>query len=728
MKQKRFCLNCFLFLAIVLFAPSFLIADCWIQTNWSGGEGFSQWQNPAGYYEGNGVNGFRKSGFLTLFAPDFKHFYSIGKLPESFGVYAFYSNEPGHYYAGSGNTEAGSGRLFVSTDFGNSWDTTTIISNAVYKAQSIFLPSFGEIFVGTDPERIYRSNQMGDSTWNLCYSVNNSEGTYISSLLETEDHYLYAAGVGGVNNQGKIYISTDYGEDWFLFPKQPEVSNISPMGIYKLIYTLNGNFYAAGYFTNYGARIFRLLAGGQDWEVCANLPDTSCKPFAMDIGYDTLGNYGAIYVGTGNAEGKVFLSLDGGDSWNTCVALQGAWSVNSIKVDLDGTVYAACWVYGEKKGFGVKVFRSTNMGASWDSTSAIGGALTNTPTSFTQTPNGFLLLGTENEGEIFKSAFVDSGYLVSSVYDVGTENGSSKFGNIFWEEILNGQYLHIKVRTGNDSTMAGALPWDVCPDAMNGQDISSLVSVNDGAQYIQYRVELSTDSIDYSPELKEIDINYSIDTIPPSIDTAYATDGSNVVPGVDTDDSVIVIFSDSTNMPQIEPDNINLILKLSNGHSWLDNNQSVFTEWVTPCELKVSWPGLNGEPTVAVRDTIYPDTLTITDRWGNACFKPVVLTGSFGPSPIGETVSSKNEKGCFRVYPTVSKDVIFVRMNIESNIPLELEFFDVTGREIDQIFFNNLTGDTYSIKYPVKNLPSGIYYIKLRRGTKALIKKFILIK
>ncbi len=712
---------------VLFLFSSFAFADSWVQTDWSGEDGWYLWGDPTGYFDGSGVNGWRNPGFLSLFAPDFENFYSIGQLNGALGVYSLYADNLGRLFAGTGNVSTGSGRLFISTDFGNTWSYSFVDSNSVKKISAILLPSFdNEIFVGTEPSsKIYRSVNLGDSGWTYQGAVS---GTYVSKILETQNQYLYSSSVHTSNNNAKIFSSTNYGLSWLLFDRQPLINSVTPAGISQfLIY--NDKFFISTFYYNSGKDIAKIFRYDGNWELCIDLPDTICKPLAMGFGYDTLGNYGVLYVGVGEDTGKVFRSTDEGNTWDVCGFLEDAWSVNGLEVDRDGTVYAAVYV-SKGVNFAVKVFRSTNMGDTWDTTSVLGATFTNKPTSFLQTEKGFLLVGTENEGEIFKSAYVDSGYLVSSVYDVGTGNGSSEFGLMTWQENLNGQNLDINVRTDSDSSMTNALPWNLCPFATNGYDISDLISVNDGDRYIQYRTELKSNSIDYSPELKEIEITYTLDTFPPCPDTAYATDGSNHQPGIDGDDSVTIVFDDSTNMPSIEPSTINTVLRLSGGHSWLDEDGFVTTQWLTPLKLKIYWGySINGQPTVAVGDTIYPDTFTIMDRWGNPCYKPIVLTGSFDPPGVSDEglTSESNEK--VLVYPSISRNQLDIILMIQKGSDVKINIFDISGRLVHHVVEKRFSKGIHTIKWQNnKRIQSGIFFIKIDINNSPHIYKITIIK
>ena len=295
---------------VLFLFSSFAFADSWVQTDWSGEDGWYLWGDPTGYFDGSGVNGWRNPGFLSLFAPDFENFYSIGQLNGALGVYSLYADNLGRLFAGTGNVSTGSGRLFISTDFGNTWSYSFVDSNSVKKISAILLPSFdNEIFVGTEPSsKIYRSVNLGDSGWTYQGAVS---GTYVSKILETQNQYLYSSSVHTSNNNAKIFSSTNYGLSWLLFDRQPLINSVTPAGISQfLIY--NDKFFISTFYYNSGKDIAKIFRYDGNWELCIDLPDTICKPLAMGFGYDTLGNYGVLYVGVGEDTGKVFRSTDEG--------------------------------------------------------------------------------------------------------------------------------------------------------------------------------------------------------------------------------------------------------------------------------------------------------------------------------------------------------------------------------------------------------------------------------
>jgi hypothetical protein len=734
MDEKKYLFHfCGLLILITILSISSIArGDCWSQSDWSGGDGWSLWIDTTGYFEGNGIHGWRVPGILTLYAPDYDHFYSLGFLEGAEGVYSIESDGFRNYYAGTGNTDAGSGRMCVSKDFGLSWNCRVVDSISVkpYKITTIIIPSLWDsVLIGTEPSRILKAASLEDSIWKLTGYLS---GTYVSEIFEAPSGFLYSSTVHTSNKFGQIWEGFQ-GGSWSPLDsiRQPLYQGIIPAGIFQFKVGEKDTAFTSAYYSISGndiAKVFRSHALG-NWVLCADLPDTLCKPFGLDIGYDTLGNYGVVYVGIGDVVGKVFRSVDSGNSWDECGSLGSAWSVDEVIVDGDGTVYATGF---SQDGFDfvVNVYRSANMGISWDSLRLPADSiLTNIPTSFHQTEKGFLLVGTEHTGEVFKAGYTDSGYLISSVYDVGTANGSSEFGMISWQESLNNQSLTVKVRTDNVDSMVNAPSWSLCQPCTNWQDISSKPSVTDGHRYLQYRVGFESDSVDFSPVLEDISIFYTIDTFPPCIDTAYATDGSSLITGIDEDDSVVIIFDDQTNTPGINSGNINSILGLSNSHSWLDGSGYVYTEWVNSLKLRIFWgTTIVGQPTVQVGDTIYPDTVSILDNWGNASKQPAVITGSFNPPGVDVDKSDGGSLEKVLVSPSLAKNMFTVRVHLSHDSHVRISLYDLSGRCVESLLEERVVSGIHDFTFRRENLPSSVYFIRTDINKTSYFNKVAIIK
>jgi hypothetical protein len=114
--------------------------------------------------------------------------------------------------------------------------------------------------------------------------------------------------------------------------------------------------------------------------------------------------------------------------------------------------------------------------------------------------------------------YYSTGYIVSNMTNVtgqgqvGYNTNSSTlicYGNLtYCATLLHDTNIIVKVRTSMCSDMHDAVPWEDCPPVISGQDISDLISVSDGHQYLQWRAELYTFDPRITPELHWVDITY----------------------------------------------------------------------------------------------------------------------------------------------------------------------------------------------------------------------------
>ncbi len=166
-----------------------------------------------------------------------------------------------------------------------------------------------------------------------------------------------------------------------------------------------------------------------------------------------------------------------------------------------------------------------------------------------------------------------------------------------------------------DSVLVSFSPWTAPSFPMNLNLSFSIITS-----------DMNTDNDTISKTL------YIKDLTPPVIDSAVAFDGTNHQLGIDNDDYVILYFSEPTNKPNVDNSNINSVLSLSGGHTWLDGAGNTGTcVWNTDGDqLQINFTTNTSLPTIAIGDTITPDGATITDLNNNPCSSPVILGGSFG--------------------------------------------------------------------------------------------------
>jgi len=143
----------------------------------------------------------------------------------------------------------------------------------------------------------------------------------------------------------------------------------------------------------------------------------------------------------------------------------------------------------------------------------------------------------------------------------------------------------------------------------------------------------------------------NIDSTPPYILSATALDTSNQGVGIQTGDTVTIVFSGSTNAFLINSANINSVLPLSNNHSWLDSSYNLLgADWkqtsvpndtlVITLQSTAFFP-----PSVEIGDVVSTDESSISDIYGNPVVTTTIIKGSFadpmGPDTIYVRVNSQ---------------------------------------------------------------------------------------
>ena len=111
----------------------------------------------------------------------------------------------------------------------------------------------------------------------------------------------------------------------------------------------------------------------------------------------------------------------------------------------------------------------------------------------------------------------------------------------------------------------------------------------------------------------------STDKAGPAILSAAASDGTVILVGIDSDDTVTLTFSENTNKPAISAANINTVLALNNGHSWLDGAGAIGSAvWNAAGNiLTITLSTAPSLPTVAVGDTITLGGGVVSDGGAN---------------------------------------------------------------------------------------------------------------
>ncbi|MFO8062293.1 MAG: T9SS type A sorting domain-containing protein, partial [bacterium] len=204
------------------------------------------------------------------------------------------------------------------------------------------------------------------------------------------------------------------------------------------------------------------------------------------------------------------------------------------------------------------------------------------------------------------------------------------------------------------------------------------------------------------------------------LDSAVAKDNRNAQTGIDYDDCVILYFNYPVDTHTISPSHLDSILPLSNGHTWYDGTGSIdrinYTDNNTVVSIWLSTDSII--PTVAVGDTINPDSAIMDERNYSYITNSRVITGSFSPTGISS-------------YPTIDHKP----STIDLTFNYQLSTIDLALPSQSTLVIYDLIGRNIITKqYPKGNhivspdLNPGIYFIHLKTPDTLHTQKITILK
>jgi hypothetical protein len=102
-------------------------------------------------------------------------------------------------------------------------------------------------------------------------------------------------------------------------------------------------------------------------------------------------------------------------------------------------------------------------------------------------------------------------------------------------------------------------------------------------------------------------------------------------------------------------------------------------------------------------------------------FTTVWVNGIKGENSITEYSLNQN-------FPNPFNPETSIEFSISENAPVSLKIFDVYGKEVETLINENKSVGKYRVIWKPKNLPSGVYYYRLRAGNYNSIKKMLYIR
>jgi len=97
------------------------------------------------------------------------------------------------------------------------------------------------------------------------------------------------------------------------------------------------------------------------------------------------------------------------------------------------------------------------------------------------------------------------------------------------------------------------------------------------------------------------------------------------------------------------------------------------------------------------------------------------------PSPTG-IAQVNNDEVTISVSPNPATDVINIKLNLKEIQNTAITLSDVSGRVVGNINTAGITTGASEIKYPVADLPSGVYIIHMTNGAQNTAKKIVVVR
>jgi photosystem II stability/assembly factor-like uncharacterized protein len=282
-----------------------------------------------------------------------------------------------------------SGALIVSTasgiyssyNLGNTWSPIPFPEDSgdlylsgwipFFERNWIYVPSRTGMLRSNDSGASWEAYSSGLPSWVDSNRIKGPFSDNCGNLFLSVDSAL----------SGHMFFSSDFGSSW-----HESISEL-PRGTFTSFASdLSCNSYAGGY-----SGIFRSTDRGVTWKpLNSQLRDTSI----LVLTFDSAGKFFAV-----TDSFKIFRSVDNGNSWQYLNRLDSAYPYKGNAFLITDT-HGELWLAISTEGYDTGVYRSTNEGVSWDKINS--GLIDPEITSLSLSPNGYLFIGTFNNG-VFRS-------------------------------------------------------------------------------------------------------------------------------------------------------------------------------------------------------------------------------------------------------------------------------------------------------------------------------------
>ncbi len=215
------------------------------------------------------------------------------------------------------------------------------------------------------------------------------------------------------------------------------------------------------------------------------------------------------------------------------------------------------------------------------------------------------------------------------------------------------------------------------------------------------------------------------------IASARLEEGIIQTAAIDEDDTALVAFSEPAANLTITAANIDEVLTLSGGHSWLSGDGSLGSAlWDQNRDtLKITFALSGGSPSIADDDTVRPNPLYLQSRDSLSAggYRFVRFEGIAGVT-AGQIAPLPARSRLLPLFPTPFNSDLKIGYELERAGEVSLRLYDISGRETAVISQGRKNAGFHQVTWNAQNLPAGIYLIALESGGARQIQKAVLVK
>lgn len=215
------------------------------------------------------------------------------------------------------------------------------------------------------------------------------------------------------------------------------------------------------------------------------------------------------------------------------------------------------------------------------------------------------------------------------------------------------------------------------------------------------------------------------------ITSTIVLEGDVINAAIDEDDTALVAFSESLAEFHLNAGNIDDVLRLSSGHSWLSGSSELgAVTWNGGRDtVRIGFSVTGGAPTIADGDTITPDPLTVMnpDSLPAGGYRFVRFESSTG---LGEqsAMALPDTPYLHAPYPSPFNAQAAIRIDLPSASEVTLSAYNLLGRKIDEIYTGRLSAGRHQFIWDAADFGSGIYFITFQSRADLQLRKAVLLK